>query len=605
MKYQIRFTDGEFQGHVFPIGATALSIGRSHSNVIHLQTADVSGKHVNLTLTDKGILLENFSSRVTTVDDAPVAMGDRVNLVAGQVIGLGSVVKFTLEALPDTPASDMKTPPAPSGAAKNDDDATVPPVKKAPSGAVKNDDDATVPPVKMPTAQSGVSMKTPPAPSGASKDDDATVPPVKTPPVASGSSTKRMEAQSSAKKKDDDATVPPAPKASPKQSKAAKAAPAPAQNMKAAEAPSPASSDSDDDSNETISMQTRMASAEELEYMKSSHEKRKMRKTGIMLFAIISVIAIAVTVYFCFYYNPPEKDTSWPKDKAGKELSKLAQMDKSCPYANSLGIKYPDVPGATVKQEPGKLTVVSRLGKYRDVPLRLTMEYFQDRKTLLQNREATLKAWMATKTSSSENWNFDLIDGLMFYRVDHGIPYLRVHYSRTENNESYVGYAVQIRIADWVFILQKEIPTRDRYRAEWFIERMAFLSFAPDLTSTHWEGTDTYQKGNLTGIIAEARAWMRRKSTTVWQKAEYLIRSALVQAPQTPEGKQIVKDALELLKELRAAQIKYYNAQKTAYLLARIQNNKREQQKITNELKAVFTSEEDRRFHNIRQDKWD
>ena len=90
MKYQIRFTDGEYQDQVFPIGATALSIGRSHSNVIHLQTADVSGKHVNLTLTDKGILLENFSSRVTTVDDAPVAMGDRVNLVAAVLLGISA-----------------------------------------------------------------------------------------------------------------------------------------------------------------------------------------------------------------------------------------------------------------------------------------------------------------------------------------------------------------------------------------------------------------------------------------------------------------------------------------------------------------------------------
>ena len=374
--------------------------------------------------------------------------------------------------------------------------------------------------------------------------------------------------------------------------------------MKTPAAPSAAEKD-EDASNETISMQTRMASAEELEYMKSSHEKRKMRKTGCALFVLASLAAIIATVYFCFFYRQPEKDTSWPVNEAGKQLAASAMMDESCPYSKMLAVKYPNVPDVSVKKEQGKLIVVSKLGKYQDVPLRLTMDYFQDRKTLLQPREATLEAWMATKTSGSENWNFDLIQPLAFYRVDHGIPYLCVPYSRTENNESYVGYAVQIRIADWVFILQKEIPTRDRWRAEWFIQGMSFLIFDEKITSTHWEGTDTYQKGDLAGIIAEARALMRRHSTTVWQKAEYLIRSALVQAPQTADGQQVVKDALELLKELRDAQIEYYNAQKIAYLLARTNRNEREQKKIIAELKAVFSSEEDRRYHKIRQDKWD
>ncbi len=578
MKYQIRFTDGEYQDHVFPIGAAALSIGRSHSNVIHLQTADVSGKHVNLTLTDKGILLENFSSRVTTVDDAPIAMGDRVNLVAGQVIGLGSLVKFTLEALPDdTPAA---------ASAPRDDDATVPPAPKATAAQSaaktptdKNDDDATVPPA-------------PKAP--AAKDNDATVPPA---PKA------KPAAPSGANRNDDDATVP--PKKAPAPQPAVKKAPAPqpAANTKTSEAPSAASEE--DSSNETISMQTRMASAEELEYMKSSHEKRKMRKTGCTLFVLASIAAIVATVYFCFFYRQPEKDTSWPVDEAGQLLVASVKMEESCPFSNVLAIRYPNVPDVSVKKETGRLAIVSKLGKYQDVPLHLTMDYFQDRKTLLQPREATLEAWMATKTSGSENWNFDLIQPLAFYRVDHGIPYLCVPYSRTENNESYVGYAVQIRITDWVFILQKEIPTRDRWRAEWFIQGTSFLAFGENVTSTHWEGTDTYQKGDLVGIIGEARALMRRHSTTVWQKAEFLIRSALVQAPQTPEGQQITKDAAELLKELRDAQIEYYNAQKIAYLLARTNRNEREQKKIIAELKAVFSSEEDRRYHKIRQDKWD
>ena len=569
MKYQIRFTDGEFQGQVFPIGSDVLSLGRSHTNVVHLQSPDVSGRHVNLTLTNNGVMLENFSSRVTTVDGDPISLGDRVGLVAGQVIGLGSLVKFTLEALPDD------TPSSPAAPTASDDSATFPPAPKVPMSA--GDDSATVPPSPKADAKS---------------DDDATVPPMQKSPV----------------KTDDNATVPPTPpsKSAKKSKQPSKQEPEPP-NSVPTPAPSPAAeADGNDDvSNETISMQTRMASAEELEYMKSSHEKKKMRKTGCVFLVLLSVIAIAAAVYFCFFYRQPEKVISWPRNEAGKELATSAQLDESCPYAKSLEIKYPDVEDASVKKENGKLTIISRLGKYQDVPLRLTMEYFQDRNSLTQNRETTLETWMASKTSGTENWNFDLIQPLAFYQNDHGIPFLCVPYSRTENNESYVGYAVQIRITDWVFILQKEIPTRDRWRAEWFIQGHSFLRFAEGLTSKHWEGTDTYQKGDLTGFIAESRALMRRHSTTVWQKAEYLIRSALCQAPQTPDGQKITADATELLKELRDAQIEYYNAQKIAYLLAKTKRNEKEQKKIIAELKAVFASEEDQRYHKIRQDKWD
>ena len=160
MRYQIRFIEGELQGKTFPIGANALSIGRSHSNEVRLTTPDVSSRHVNLSLGNDGVILENLSARVTKIDDDALTTGDRKRLVAGQVVTMGALVKFTLEALADAPkptpkpvASDGDAtvpPPAPSAA---DNDVTIPP------SAPKKDEDATVPP---------------PAPK---KDADATVPP--------------------------------------------------------------------------------------------------------------------------------------------------------------------------------------------------------------------------------------------------------------------------------------------------------------------------------------------------------------------------------------------------------------------------------------------
>lgn len=350
-------------------------------------------------------------------------------------------------------------------------------------------------------------------------------------------------------------------------------------------------------------METRMASPEELEYLRGSHERKKIRRVGVWLFAAVFLAAVLIGVYFFFFHRPPEKYVSWPVDESGKELAKVVQMD-DCPYQKDLDIKYPDVPGATVDKAPGKITVCTALGKYHDVPLRLILEYFQDKKSLTIGRTASLEAWMADKTTGSENWNFDLIQPVAFYQYAHGVPYLCVPYSRTEDNESYVGYAVQMRMADWTFILMKEIPTRDRWRAEWFIQAVSFFRFSKKFLMEHWEGTDDFPKGEPAAIVAEAKALLRRRSPTVWYKSEYLLRGALCQAQGT-EDKESIATALELLNELRTSQIEYFNQQKITYLLAKNNRNKAEMKKISADMRAVFSSEEDFRFYKIRQDKWD
>ncbi len=350
-------------------------------------------------------------------------------------------------------------------------------------------------------------------------------------------------------------------------------------------------------------MQTRMASAEELEYMKSSHEKKKIRKTGTWLILFVILVGALIGAYYAFLYKAPEKYVSWPKDEAGRELTAVVKME-DCPYLNDLDLKYPGIPTADVARVAGKIVVKSALGKYQDVPLRLTLEYFQDKEALTTERTVTLEKWMSSKTTGSENWNFDLVQPIAFYQTAHGIPYLCVSYSRTENNESYVGLAVQIRMADWVFILMKEIPTRDRWRAEWYIQSTAFFRFSEIFLMNHWEGTSDYQKGNPAAIVAEAKALLHRRSPSVWLKAEYLLRSALCQA-QVAGDAQVVADAVELVHELRDSQIEYFNQQKITYLLAKTQKKEKEMKKISTELRAVFSSEEDFRFHKIRQDKWD
>jgi hypothetical protein len=390
----------------------------------------------------------------------------------------------------------------------------------------------------------------------------------------------------------------PAAKPAPVASKGKKAEPA-----SAPMAPPPSNSVDDDAENMTIAMQTRMASAEELEYLRDSYEKKQIRNIGVKIATGLAVIAILIGCYFAFLYRPQEKFTSWPVDKTGEPLTAAVQF-KGFPWDKDLDLKYPAVSGATVEAGEGQLTVMSRLGKYQDIPLRLMVEYWQDKRGLDQSREKIFDDWITQKAKDSENWNFDLIQPVEFYQTDHGIPYLTVPYSRTVNNESFVGYAVFLRFHDWNIVQMKEIPTRDSWRAEYVIHDTCFLRFSPYFLTNHWEGMPQIQPGSVASLVGEAKALLQRHTPAVWQKADYLLRSALCKSLMDNGDAENGGKAEELFRQLRASQIEYFNNQKIAYLRAQIENDKKEMSRIRENLKGVFSSEEDLRFHKVRQNKW-
>ncbi|MCR4573903.1 MAG: FHA domain-containing protein [Lentisphaeria bacterium] len=615
MKYQIRFTQGEIAGKCVPISQDkALTIGRSHSNELKLTAPDVSGRHVVLTLTPNGVVMDNLSSRVTMVDSTAVGTAERKALSAGQIVTMGSGTAFVLECLPDD------APTAPSLVTITDDEATnvnLKPTaapKTPPPAASANDDEATnlnMKPVATPPAAK------PPVPA----DDDLTIIPSKpmTPPPA---------AKPAASENDDMTIIPskpatpppkPAPKPAPTQKPAAApktaATPRPvAPPPPKAPAPKPVAppppiapqpENNADSGLETVAMQTRMATPEELEFMKVKTQKKQTKRLTIAIVSVVVVLGLLAAAYRMFIYRPAEKMVSWPRDENGRMLANVASI-ASCPWKNDINLNYPELPNTKVEAGDSKVEINTFIGKYHDVPLRLVFEAFQNTASLGTDRTEDFNAWMQKQIQSDENWNFDTIRPIAFYGENHGIPYLCVPYSRTVNNESYCGYAVQIRFEDWTFILLKEVPTRERWHAEAFIEKIVFFGFSEKFERNHWEGMRDIQDGTVQSNLDEAKALLVRNSPSVWPKAYLLIRSALCKLkgqPSTDDA--LYNKAIDLLKDLRDAQINYFNAQKISYMQAAGTKDKKTMSRIRDKLQAVFPSEEDQRYHKIRQNKWE
>lgn len=523
MKYQIKFVTGELQDKVFSIKENALSIGRSHSNEIRLSSPDVSGHHVILTLTPDGIVLENLSSRETSIDNEVIQLGDRIRLYVGQEIKMGDDNTFILESL------------------QSDDDFATADIRfnegEKTSLPERNDD--------LPTMNS----------------DSCSLPHFQS----------VLESQEAKGIMDKRETMRPL-------------------------------SVHDDD--KTIAMQTRMASTEELDYLKGSHQRQKNKKVGIYTSIIIFFIGALFAGYWFFIHKIPEEFVSWPKNAEGAELSNIAKL-KGFPWPGDIDLEYPCVKNTKIKQSPGMIEINTFLGKYQDVPFRMILEYRKTVESLNEGRIKGFEKWIANKEKNYENWNFDTILPLSFYQGEHGIPYLCAPYSRTIKNESFFGFAVYLRYEDWIITLLKEVPIRERWRAEIYIQKVCFFRFSIRFLQTHWEGIDHIINGSATENIAEAKALLLRRSPSVWEKSDLLLHNALIKSNGHSDMIDNYTEAMELLQTLRKNQTEWFNAQKIAYFRAKNRNEKKEQDRIRENLKAVFSSEEDLRFHKIRQNKWD
>ena len=365
----------------------------------------------------------------------------------------------------------------------------------------------------------------------------------------------------------------------------------------------PAADEDDDDSdNQTVAMQTRIASAEELEQLRNVHDRKRQIKIGLYFLALVLAVAGLFALYRAFVYKVPEQYVSWPQQKNGKRYTGYMQLKKFA-FPQGCDVMFPNPPGFKITESGNEIVIDSFLGKYSDVPFRMKIHYYRAAESLKMERLEFLEQWIAKRTKTDVGWNFDPIQPQRFFGSDHGVPFLSVSYSRTEKNNAYYGVLNFWRFEDWVFFVFKEVPTSERFRAEGFLHtNLAW--FYDDLCKRYWDGSSKLLPGTPMENLLEAKALLGKNSPGVWEKSALLIRHALIKNQSGKPEAETYNMALELLRNLRQKQHDYFNAQKIAYMNARTFGDKREQERVRSNLKSVFTSEDDSRFHKVRQNKW-
>ena len=364
--------------------------------------------------------------------------------------------------------------------------------------------------------------------------------------------------------------------------------------------------------NETQIVQTRMASMDEINFIKSQIKKQQQSRL-FFKFLIFSLFVVLLGVIWMLKSPPQEKVLSWPQRKNGNSTIYLTKQipvfDQS--FKNKgFEVYYPDWANAkVVAVNPNVIEIHTFLGKDADVPLTVIVQREISDEFVYENRANALQNVLRRLSErKNEQFNFDSSPTSEFLvpawgESENGIPVDRLAYQR-DTGKSFFGILRFFRFEKTNYIVRAEVPAEEKLRALPILNGDSFVSIHPNFVRTHWEGNDEYSKGDISRAIVGVKDELQRNSPMQYPRLEREIKSILAQS-MYEKNKAVYSDAKSLLTLLRTRQQQWYNGQKIRWFSAVMEGNTAEKLKVRNDCEAVFSVEGDKRRNDILRDYWE
>jgi hypothetical protein len=360
-------------------------------------------------------------------------------------------------------------------------------------------------------------------------------------------------------------------------------------------------------SEETLAFQTRVASDDEMEKIKSSFRTRQRKR--IILIALPLLVFFGVAVFLYFFMKPaPEEIVTWPRDSKDNQL--IAKKNLA-PY---LIVYYPDVPENSVTEGDSGFEINTRVGQQHDVRLHILAKTVKDPATLEQNHEEAFENWKRAMQDKEATLSFGEDRKTLFLntKAGAGVPMTYVSYTRRVENDDFWGYAFFLRKENTIHSILIEVELGDQWRVEDFMHKKAREMIVHTLgksTEMHWEGTSFYRRNTpVETDLKEAAGLMEREAPVYWGQIHYLLISALIKSAKAGNpNREQVAEAQNMLIRLRQMQTVWYNTQRLAWQEASINEYKNTMNSIQSMAESVFSSEfqySDFRYDLIKRKAW-
>ena len=357
--------------------------------------------------------------------------------------------------------------------------------------------------------------------------------------------------------------------------------------------------------NETQMLQTRIASIDEINYIKDQ-VKRRQQKRFFVRAAVFASIAFALFVIWHLRAPQQESVLSWPMNGKQQAIGFAVPFEKGWKNGG-FDIFYPDCGKRTViqKNNKNKLEIDSFIGKERNVPIKITVIREKSSVILEESRKQSFTRLLTEKMKNKkELYTFDKNSSTIFLGAHNGIMCNVITYQKDYNNKSFWGKLYYFKYGEFAYHLTAEIPFDDKNRAKQLLEDNNFIDISKRFEYLYWEGSGDFRRGDILTRIDEIEDDVRRKSPFQISNLERGIQSILIQASLDSNAK-LKEKGLELLEKLRKNEDELYREYVGKWLLAKATDDTQLKQKIRNVSEGVFSLETDRRRNLILQDIWE
>ncbi len=377
--------------------------------------------------------------------------------------------------------------------------------------------------------------------------------------------------------------------------------------------------DDDDESGKTQELHTMVADQNLLEEERKKIDRRRKRKYGLVVFVFMVVAVALAGLWLWSQRETREVHMEWPSGPDGRpDAARYAIKDEQ--GRKVIEVDYPRDDGMSVTESPdgNGVSVVSVMGRRRDVPFFLHLEVVRRDEELETDLLSSVRSWMSRAEESDPGYVFDtrVKDELRYRFFEdvfpgscerggslYGVKFVMFDYKRTwsdGDNTMWHGVLIYFRKGDTAFVHRREIPEFYWVRGGYRIEQDPNIALHSNFIDSYWEspGLDGLPMGrNTSDLIDSVRGILSKERASDWRYAKKEIDAILVKSWRTdPKSRGIAEGCLRQFREVLRT---YYYGKYNAFIVKKENHDERGMARLRRDAAMVFDDPEERYYHLV------
>ncbi len=366
---------------------------------------------------------------------------------------------------------------------------------------------------------------------------------------------------------------------------------------------------------------TRGVPREVIEEARREIQHREKRRILLVIFMPILVL-IGLAVGFQALSTPKEEVVNWPKDGKGNRIENDEPGPLGGKDAGQYDIAYFKSSVSKVTREADQVAILCYFGRDLDVPMWITVK--EQRTDVSLGIDTVFEQWIAgltgegliSQTTTNENAGsgpeedstmsmrvvtrspetlFIICDGDA--RGANQIPARYFFFEREHEGQSWSGVAFMFRHGARLVSTIMEIPKSCYGRASNLISPPLRLSEI--FIQKNWSGGEGMDSSSPEAALAQIKSDLARDASVEWVGIRKRIFAILQAAVKNADSKH-EKQALDLLRELREKEARWFNNQMIRFELAKVEGDREGATRLAQQAQSTFSSPDDWRYREVR-----